>query len=134
MPIVTTEVEHAGSGSVEDDEESDSTCEDDIVTDYPNTSKESYMDVHINLELDPAQHRQLRKLLYEFQDIFTDIPKVTNLGEHAIHLTSSKPTRCRPYPIPDTMRQLVAKEIASMLKAHNIEPSISVFSSPIVVI
>jgi len=50
--------------------------------------KKTFRDVQVNPELEPAQREQVFQLLSEFQDIFSDIPKVTNLGEHRIQLTA----------------------------------------------
>ena len=73
-------------------------------------------------------------MLLEFADIFTDVPKVTNLDECNIELTSSDPLRIKPYPIPFALRAEVNREIDSMLHNNIIEPSTAPYSSPIVVV
>ena len=96
--------------------------------------KETYRDVNISPELSADQKQEVEELLLEFADIFTDVPKVTNLGEHNIELTSSDPLRIKPYPIPFALRAEVNREIDSMLRNNIIEPSTAPYSSPIVVV
>jgi len=96
--------------------------------------KETFQDVQVNPELEPEKRQQVFELLSDFQDIFSDIPKVTTLGEHSIKLTSSEPIRSKAYPLPFTSRQEVEKEIDSMLASAVIEPSTAPYASPIVVV
>ena len=95
---------------------------------------ETFRDVQVNPELEPAQREQVFQLLSEFEDIFSDIPKVTNLGEHRIQLTSSEPIRSKAYPLPYALREQVDKEIDSMIASGIIEPSTAPYASPIVVV
>ena len=53
--------------------------------------KETYQDVNVNPELDDDQRKQVLELIASFQDIFSDVPKVTRLGEHTITLTTTEP-------------------------------------------
>jgi len=46
--------------------------------------KESVNDVKINPDLSKPQQTEVKKLLQEFRDIFTDVPSITDLGEHRI--------------------------------------------------
>ena len=103
-------------------------------TEFQSEQKETYKDVNINPELAVEQRQEVERLLAEFPDIFTDVPKVTNLGEHSIQLTSSEPVTTRPYPLPFALRDEVNPEIQSMLKNHIIEPSSAPYMSPIVVV
>ena len=66
---------------------------DESFVEFSGHQKETYKDVHINPDLDPARKQQVVELLADFQDIFTDVPKITNLGEHSIKLTSLEPVR-----------------------------------------
>jgi len=103
-------------------------------TEFQNEQKETYRDININPELPIEKRREIEELVVEFADIFTDVPKVTNLGEHKIELTSSEPIRTRPYPLPFALREEVSREIQSMLKSNIIEPSSAPYMSPIVVV
>ena len=40
------------------------------------------------------------ELLEEFQEVFTNVPRLTTLGEHAIHVTTDAPIYSKPYPLP----------------------------------
>jgi hypothetical protein len=95
---------------------------------------ETYENVDLNPNLPEDKQRELRQLVYEFRDIFTDVPKVTNLGEHKITLTSSIPVKQRPYPIPYALREAVDEEIDSMLRNRIIEPCESAYASPLVIV
>jgi len=69
-------------------------------------------------------------LLEAFQDVFTDVPALTTLGEHSITLTTDEPVHSKPYPIPHAMQQTVDKELENMLQMGIIEPSTSSYASP----
>jgi len=104
------------------------------ITEFVGKQKEYYGSVNINPELSSEQRGEVEKVLAEFQDIFTDVPKVTNLGEHSIELTSLEPIRSRAYPLPFAMREAVDQELESMLANGVIEPSTAPYASPIVVV
>ena len=102
---------------------------------FPETDqKETIEDVHINPRLDSTQQAEVRTLLCDFQDVFSDVPGETNLGEHRIELTTKEPIRVKPYPMPYAKRQPVQEEIGKMLEAGIIEPSRSEYNSPIVLV
>ena len=96
--------------------------------------KETWKDVNVNPQLSGDQRKDVNDLLEEFEDIFTDVPKVTNLGEHKVELTSTDPIRSKAYPLPYAMREAVDKELDSMLASGIIEPSTAPYASPIVVV
>jgi len=91
------------------------------------------LDVDINLDLD-QKRREVEKILHEFRDVFSDVPGVTNLGEHGIELTTGDPVRSHPYQMPFALREIVDKEIDTMLELGIIEPSSSPYASPIVMV
>jgi len=104
------------------------------ITEFVGKQKEYYGSVNINPELSSEQRGEAEKVLAEFQDIFTDVPKVTNLGENFIEITSLEPIRSRAYPLPFAMREAVDQELESMLANGVIEPSTAPYASPIVVV
>ena len=57
------------------------------------------------------------------QDIFSDVPKVTNLVQQKIVLRTSEPIRSKPYRLPYHLTEAVDKEIDELLKLGFIEPS-----------
>ena len=80
------------------------------------------------------QQADVTRLLEEFQCIFTDMPGTTHLAEHKIELTTKSPIHVCPYPIPYAKRQKVEKEVQAMLEAEVIEPAMSDYNSPIVLV
>ena len=83
---------------------------------YSVKQKESVNDVMINSDLSSEQQDEVRLLLREYKDIFSDVPKVTNLIEHKVELTEREPVRCKVYPTPYKMQEIVDKEIDDLLE------------------
>ena len=96
--------------------------------------KESVDDVHISPELTSDERKQLKELMVEYDDIFSDVPQVTNIIEHKVVTRTEEPVYKRAYPIPYALRDKVTKEIDDMLKAGIVEPSDSPYAAPIVLI
>ena len=101
---------------------------------YPLQAKESLADVDITPELTPPQKIQIQELLQEYEDILTDIPGRTVLGQHDIKLKETELPKGKPYPIPHALRDTVKDEVKTMLSLDVIEPSNSPFASPIVLV
>ena len=80
------------------------------------------------------QREELLKLLDEFSDIFTDLPGKTSVAEHRIQLTDDRPIRCKPYPLPHTLRDDVKSEVEEMCRLGVIERSNSPYSSPLLLV
>lgn len=99
-----------------------------------NKQTETYREVDINPGLSDEQREQIRDIVYEFRDIFSDAPGICTLGTHKIQLTTGEPIQSRPYPLPHAMREAVDAELDAMLELGVIEPSISAYASPIVVV
>jgi len=55
--------------------------------------KDTIKDVKISSNLSETQKEEVRAFLTEFEDIFTDVPNVTNAGEHTIELITAEPIR-----------------------------------------
>lgn len=70
----------------------------------------------------------------EYTDVFTDDPGRTNLVKHGIKLLSKEHIRSKGYPLPFKRTDTLDKEIEEMLNLRVIEPSISPYSSPILLI
>ena len=92
----------------------------------------NYNDVVVNPALSPQQHSQLVDLLEQCSDIFTDVPKITNLLQHSI--TTTDPIRSKPYPVPLSMRGIVKDKVDKLLKLGVIEHSTASYASPIVLV
>jgi len=67
--------------------------------------KSDKSDVKVNPELTEEQRCEVMKLLEEFQDVFTDVPSLTNLGKHPITLTTEEPTNSKLYSLPYAMQK-----------------------------
>ena len=95
---------------------------------------ESFRDVDVNPDLNENERLQVLELIEEFQDIFTDRPRITNLGLHEINLTADEPIRSKPYPLPHAMRAQLSSEIDSMISMDIIEKSTAAYASPVVMV
>ena len=100
----------------------------------PFSQKETYLDVKVCNELSKTQYSEINDLLYEFRDIFSDVPSKTDCIEHKIILNEEEPIQLRPYPLPLASEKIVANEVKNMLEADVIQESNSPHSSPIVLV
>jgi len=101
---------------------------------YSVKQKESVNDVVINPDLSSEQQDEVRSLLTEYKEIFSDVPKVSNLIEHKVELTQREPVRCKVYPTPYKMQEIVDKEIDDLLEMGVIERSEAPYASPLVLV
>ena len=97
-------------------------------------SKETLEDVKINNDMDKDQEADVKLLLKDFIDVFSDIPGTTDLVEHDIVLTSTEPIRSRPYPVPYALKNEIRKEVDNMLQMDIIQPCTSSYASPVVIV
>jgi len=58
---------------------------------YNVRQKETVDDVIVNPQLSAEQRNQVKHLLVEYKEIFSDVPKVTHLIEHKVQLTHWDP-------------------------------------------
>ena len=119
----------AGAAILETQEE-DNTIAVELLSD----TKETYHDNKINPELSGEQTQDVKRLLREYKEIFTDTISITNLCEHQTTLTSDEPIQGKPYPLSHAMREVLDKEIETMLKLGIIEPSTAAYASPVVMV
>ena len=77
-----------------------------VVADIPTLKGETVADVNVNDKLSPEQQQQLRSLLQEYEDIFSDCPGTTSQIEHRIQLLDDNPVRCKAYPVPHAVIDL----------------------------
>ena len=117
----------------EDEDESDEYSLEDCT--FPSNKEiETYRDVSISDELTDEQRKEVRELLAKYLDVLTSIPGKTELLEHDIKLSIAEPVRSKGYPIPYQTREIMESEIDEMIELGVIEPSISPYSSPIVLV
>ncbi|CAC5388228.1 unnamed protein product [Mytilus coruscus] len=96
--------------------------------------KESADDVKISPELTDEEKKQFKELLSEYEDIFSDVPNVTNIIEQRVVTKTDEPIYKRSYPLPYALRDKVKQEIDDMLAAGIVELSDSPYAFPIVLI
>ena len=82
---------------------------------YNVRQKETVDDVIVNPQLSAEQWNQVKDLLIEYKEVFSDVPTVTHLIERKVELTESEPVKMKPYPIPYKMQEVIDKEIEDML-------------------
>ncbi|KAJ8029627.1 hypothetical protein HOLleu_29069 [Holothuria leucospilota] len=97
-------------------------------------AQETFKDVKVSERLDQSQRQEVIRLLGSFQDVLTDLPGRTTLGEHKIRLIDQGPVRKKPYPIPHALRDKVKEEVNQMLQMGLIEHSESPYASPLVIV
>jgi len=72
---------------------------------------ETVKDVKISQDLSAEQQSDIRALLTEYQDMFTDVPSITPLERHRILLTTTDPIRGKAYSLPRAVQETLDKEI-----------------------
>ena len=100
----------------------------------PLTSSQSWEDVIVNDQLSATQKAEVRELLKDQADILTALPGHTTGEEHVITTTTDEPIRAKPFPIPYSQREVVAKEVDEILKMRVIRPSRSPYAAPPVLV
>ena len=118
----------AGDGSADDDADGDELLlwKDDAVEE-PN-------EPIISDRLSATQRRDLHKLREDFSDVMCDLPGRTNLAVHPIETGTARPVRLPPYRLPHAYRDAVRKELEEMQEQGIVEPSMSEWASPVVLV
>ena len=95
---------------------------------------ESFRDVSISNTLTSEQRKEVETLMKRYPDVLSSLPGQTDQIQHDIKLLTSEPIRIKGYSIPYKTRSVMETEIQDMLDLGVIEPSISPYSSPIVLV
>ena len=90
--------------------------------------------VTINPMLDDKKIEQVNQILNEFSDVLTSLPGHTSTIQHEIHVKSDEVVRMKPYQLPFASQEFVKEEVQKLLDMGVVEPSVSPFSSPIVLV
>ena len=102
---------------------------------FPTAKKpESFRDVSISNTLTSEQRKEVETLMKQYPDVMSSLPGRTDQIQHDIKLLTSEPIRTKGYSIPYKTRSVIETEIQDMLDLGVIEPSISPYSSPIVLV
>ncbi|XP_037803935.1 uncharacterized protein LOC119598356 [Penaeus monodon] len=108
--------------------------DENFACDIPELYEASECKVNLNPELSSEQTAELKQLIAEFSDVFSDKPGVTSTVIHDIDLTTVVPVHTKPYPIPHHLRKAFDEEVDRMLSLGVIEPSTSPYCSPVVLV
>ena len=118
--------------SVDDDDNEDLPLDDCT---FPTAKKpESFRDGSISNTLTSEQRKEVETLMKQYPDVLSSLPGRTDQIQHDIKLLTSEPIRTKGYSIPYKTRSVMETEIQDMLDLGVIEPSISPYSSPIVLV
>ena len=109
-------------------------CPELEIAEEPEQGNESYHDVKIASELVGNPAWGMRELLREYKEIFSDVPGITKLEEHAITLNTTTAIRRKSYPVPFAKVTDIETEVKKMTTMGIIEPSKSPFCSPLLLI
>ena len=109
-------------------------CPELEIKETPELGKETYLNVKIADELMESAARELRGLLKEYEEIFSDVPGLTQLEEHFITLNTTTTIRRKSYPVPFAKVTEIETEVKKMTTMGIIEPSKSPFCSPLLLI
>ncbi|XP_069990681.1 uncharacterized protein [Penaeus vannamei] len=93
-------------------------------------------ELNVNEGLSSEQVSDVKDLITDFSDVFSDVPGYTKSIEHVIKLESNVPVSKKPlsFPIPHHLVLVFDKEVDRMLKLGIIEPSNSPYCSPVVLV
>ncbi|XP_066969245.1 uncharacterized protein [Macrobrachium rosenbergii] len=84
--------------------------------------------------LEGTQRNDMMKLISSFSDLFQASPGRTTLLQHDVDVGGASPVKQSPYRLNPVKRDIVEKEIRYMLEHGLIRPSVSPWSSPIVLV
>ena len=118
--------------SVDDDDNEEFPLDDCT---FPTAKKpESYRDVSILDKLMSEQRKDVETLMKQYPDVLSSLPGRTDRIQHDIKLLTSETIRTKGYSFPYKTRSVMETEIQDMLDLRVIEPPISPYSSPIVLV
>ncbi|XP_064485140.1 uncharacterized protein LOC135397466 [Ornithodoros turicata] len=86
------------------------------------------------IELSEEETDDIRRLIRDFEGLFSDIPGKTDLITHDIELTTEGPVRSRPYRISPRQEGIMRKEVERMLELGIVVEGDSDFASPMIIV
>jgi len=102
---------------------------DEIVPKLKNSDVLKNLDEKLE-HLENSQKNQLKRLLWEFEAIFPDVPSKTDKILHDVDVGDAAPIKQHSYRVNPMKREMIRKEIKYMLDNDIIETSMSAWSSP----
>lgn len=91
-------------------------------------------EVTVGKDIKPEQAKQLRSLLKEYKDVFSNTAGATKLAEMEIDTGEAKPVYTPPYRVAHSQLPKVKIEVQNMLEAGIISPSKSAWASPLLMV
>ena len=98
------------------------------------TFDNSGKDWDINPNLTKEQDEEIKLLVSDFSDVFSDKPGYTDSIEHVITLETKIPVSKKPYPTPPHLIKVFNDEVDKMIEMGIIERSVSPYCSPVVLV
>ena len=95
---------------------------------------DSYNDVSISDTFTSGQRSEVETLIEQYPEVLSSLPGRTDQIQHDIKLLPSEPIRSKGNPIPYKTRDVMEAEIQEMIDLDVTEPSISPYSSPVVLV
>jgi glycerophosphoryl diester phosphodiesterase len=132
--VSTFDMASIGIISSENEPESEEREEDMLDLLETKKQKESAKDVLLGEGIENYQKQELKALLEDYYDLFSDLPGNAKGMEHSIQLTSVEPMKSKPYALPYTVRETLKADIDDMLRLGVIRPSVSPYASPTVIV
>ena len=108
--------------------------EDIDIMSYPMERTQTWRDVKLSPDLTEQQKQEAIKVISSFDDVLTDLPGRTSLGECDIEIIDNEAFRLKSYPVPYALAAEMDKEVTEMLRLGVIEPSTSNYVNPVVVV
>ena len=109
-------------------------CSELEINEMPELGKETYLNVPISDELKESPARELKRLLEEYDEIFSDIPGLTHLEEHFITQNTDAPVRKKSYPVHFAKVTEIETEVKKMMTMGIVEPSKSPLCAPLLLV
>ncbi|KAK7087226.1 hypothetical protein V1264_021301 [Littorina saxatilis] len=100
----------------------------------PTVQTENVDDVVYSPDLSMQAKQKVQAVFQKHQDKMTDLPGTCGLVQHMVRIPEGAVVNVKQYPLPFESQKVVEEEVKKMLDLDVIEPSISPFSSPIVLV
>lgn len=105
-----------------------------IENDKPDDFECRLNDLIAKSDITNYERDELKELIREFRDIFSDKPGLCRHYEHTLQIKTHEPVTNKSYPIPHAHREKVREKIHEMLNQGIIERACSPYNNPIHVV